>query len=97
MVESISSFKQIKPNHNQSKPFRDQSNYPFASLFYPQVMSFNILERPYWLGREGQRERTCRIPQWIFDHFADVDVIGFQVTLSRLHSTVLFVRTCPKW
>ena len=33
-----------------------------------------------FLGREGQRERTCRIPKWIVDNVPDVDVIGFQVS-----------------
>ena len=32
------------------------------------------------MGREGQRERTCRIPRWIFNNVAGVDVIGFQVS-----------------
>ena len=31
-------------------------------------------------GREGQRERTGRIPRWIFNNVAEVDVIGFQVS-----------------
>ena len=42
-------------------------------------MTWNIYERPLFLGREGQRERTCRIPRWIFENLPDVDVIGFQV------------------
>ncbi len=41
-------------------------------------MTYNVFERPMWLGREGQRERTCRIPKWIIDNVPDVDVIGFQ-------------------
>ena len=37
-----------------------------------------------FLGREGQRERTCRIPGWIVDNVPDVDVIGFQVSSLQL-------------
>ena len=43
-------------------------------------MTWNVYERPLFLGREGQRERTCRIPRWIFENVPDVDVIGFQVS-----------------
>jgi endonuclease/exonuclease/phosphatase family metal-dependent hydrolase len=27
------------------------------------VVQYNIMDRPYWVGQEGQRERVCRIPQ----------------------------------
>ncbi len=50
-------------------------------------MSFNIYERPLFLGREGQRERTCRIPAWLFRTLPDVDVIGFQVRVNTCKTT----------
>jgi endonuclease/exonuclease/phosphatase family metal-dependent hydrolase len=27
------------------------------------IVQYNIMDRPYWVGQEGQRERMCRIPQ----------------------------------
>ena len=27
------------------------------------IVQYNIMDRPYWVGQEGQRERVCRIPQ----------------------------------
>lgn len=26
------------------------------------IVQYNIMDRPYWVGQEGQRERVCRIP-----------------------------------
>ncbi|XP_070553297.1 uncharacterized protein [Ptychodera flava] len=42
-----------------------------------KVLAYNVLELRYVYAQSGQRERTCRIPQKIFDHHADVDVIVF--------------------
>jgi endonuclease/exonuclease/phosphatase family metal-dependent hydrolase len=34
------------------------------------VVQYNIMDRPYWVGQEGQRERVCRIPQALARHIA---------------------------
>ena len=34
------------------------------------VVQYNIMDRPYWVGQEGQRERVCRIPQALAQRIA---------------------------
>ena len=62
-------------------------------------MTFNVLDIPLWYRRMGQRERTCRIPRWIFDNVPDVDVIGFQVrtyTHPLAHMVELYTQRAKK-
>jgi endonuclease/exonuclease/phosphatase family metal-dependent hydrolase len=42
------------------------------------VVQYNIMDRPFWVGHEGQRERVCRIPQALARRIAShehVDVL----------------------
>jgi endonuclease/exonuclease/phosphatase family metal-dependent hydrolase len=44
------------------------------------VVQYNILDRPFWVGHDGQRERVCRIPQALVRHIASqepIDAIVF--------------------
>jgi len=43
------------------------------------VVQYNIMDRPFWVGQEGQRERVCRIPQALARLAASetIDVIVF--------------------
>lgn len=44
------------------------------------VVQYNILDRPFWVGHDGQRERVCRIPQALAKTLAareHVDAIVF--------------------
>lgn len=43
-----------------------------------KIMSYNSYERPFYISRDGQRERTCRIPYTFIKSNPDVDVIGLQ-------------------
>ncbi|XP_070554661.1 uncharacterized protein [Ptychodera flava] len=40
-----------------------------------KVLAYNIWELRYLYAQRGQIERTCRIPQQIFEHHGDVDAI----------------------
>jgi endonuclease/exonuclease/phosphatase family metal-dependent hydrolase len=49
------------------------------------VVQYNIMDRPFWVGHEGQRERVCRIPQALARHIAAqeyVDVLVFNESFS---------------
>ncbi|XP_006818960.1 uncharacterized protein LOC102808101 [Saccoglossus kowalevskii] len=56
---------------------------PQMSLWDPtpvttlKVLAYNIWELRYLYYQSGQYERTCRIPQKIFELYGDVDVIVF--------------------
>jgi hypothetical protein len=44
------------------------------------VVQYNIMDRPFWVGHDGQRERVCRIPQALARSLASqehLDVIVF--------------------
>jgi endonuclease/exonuclease/phosphatase family metal-dependent hydrolase len=44
------------------------------------VVQYNIMDRPFWVGHDGQRERVCRIPQALARSIAaaeQVDVLVF--------------------
>jgi endonuclease/exonuclease/phosphatase family metal-dependent hydrolase len=44
------------------------------------IVQYNILDRPFWVGHDGQRERVCRIPQALARHITSqehVDAIVF--------------------
>ncbi|XP_070553299.1 uncharacterized protein [Ptychodera flava] len=40
-----------------------------------KVLAYNVWELRYLYAQQGQIERTCRIPQQIFEHHGDVDAI----------------------
>jgi len=42
------------------------------------VLTYNIFERNHFISRDGQMERTCRIPRWIATAHPEIDVISFQ-------------------
>jgi endonuclease/exonuclease/phosphatase family metal-dependent hydrolase len=49
------------------------------------IVQYNIMDRPFWVGQEGQRERVCRIPQALARHIAaleHVDVLVFNESFS---------------
>lgn len=49
------------------------------------VVQYNIMDRPFWVGHDGQRERVCRIPQALARGIASqepVDVIVFNEAFS---------------
>jgi endonuclease/exonuclease/phosphatase family metal-dependent hydrolase len=49
------------------------------------VVQYNIMDRPFWVGQEGQRERVCRIPQALAHDIASqehVDVLVFNESFS---------------
>jgi endonuclease/exonuclease/phosphatase family metal-dependent hydrolase len=51
------------------------------------VMQYNIMDRPFWVGHEGQRERLCRIPQALARDIAlqeHVDVLVFNESFSGI-------------
>jgi endonuclease/exonuclease/phosphatase family metal-dependent hydrolase len=51
------------------------------------VVQYNIMDRPFWVGQEGQRERVCRIPQALARNMATqepVDVIVFNESFSGI-------------
>jgi hypothetical protein len=51
------------------------------------VIQYNIMDRPFWVGQEGQRERVCRIPQALARDIAaqePVDVIVFNESFSGI-------------
>ncbi|HSF31009.1 MAG TPA: sphingomyelin phosphodiesterase [Candidatus Tectomicrobia bacterium] len=51
------------------------------------VVQYNIMDRPFWVGHEGQRERVCRIPQALVRNVAAqeyVDVLVFNESFSGL-------------
>jgi len=51
------------------------------------VVQYNIMDRPFWVGQEGQRERVCRIPQALARSIATqelVDVIVFNESFSGI-------------
>ena len=51
------------------------------------VVQYNIMDRPFWVGQEGQRERVCRIPQALARGIATqepVDVIVFNESFSGI-------------
>jgi len=51
------------------------------------VVQYNIMDRPFWVGQEGQRERVCRIPQALAGGIAAqeaVDVIVFNESFSGI-------------
>jgi endonuclease/exonuclease/phosphatase family metal-dependent hydrolase len=51
------------------------------------IMQYNIMDRPYWVGQEGQRERVCRIPQELARHIASqehVDVLVLNESFSGI-------------
>jgi endonuclease/exonuclease/phosphatase family metal-dependent hydrolase len=50
------------------------------------VVQYNIMDRPFWVGHDGQRERVCRIPQALARSIASqehVDVFVFNESFSR--------------
>ena len=61
------------------------------------VVQYNIMDRPFWVGHDGQRERVCRIPQALVRNITSqepVDVLvineGFvQVCLPHVRLTDL--------
>jgi endonuclease/exonuclease/phosphatase family metal-dependent hydrolase len=49
------------------------------------IVQYNIMDRPYWVGQEGQRERVCRIPQALARSIATqehVDALVFNESFS---------------
>jgi endonuclease/exonuclease/phosphatase family metal-dependent hydrolase len=49
------------------------------------IVQYNIMDRPYWVGHEGQRERVCRIPQTLARSIAaqeHVDVLVLNESFS---------------
>jgi endonuclease/exonuclease/phosphatase family metal-dependent hydrolase len=51
------------------------------------IVQYNIMERPYWVGQEGQRERVCRIPQALARSIAaqeHVDALVFNESFSGI-------------
>jgi hypothetical protein len=49
------------------------------------TVQYNIMDRPYWVGQEGQRERVCRIPQALVRRIASqehVDALVFNESFS---------------
>jgi endonuclease/exonuclease/phosphatase family metal-dependent hydrolase len=49
------------------------------------IVQYNIMDRPYWVGQEGQRERVCRIPQALARSIAaqeHVDALVFNESFS---------------
>jgi endonuclease/exonuclease/phosphatase family metal-dependent hydrolase len=51
------------------------------------VVQYNIMDRPFWVGQEGQRERVCRIPQALARGIATqepVDAIVFNESFSGI-------------
>lgn len=53
------------------------------------VVQYNIMDRPFWVGQEGQRERVCRIPQALAHDLASqehVDVLVFNESFSEAAS-----------
>ncbi len=51
------------------------------------VVQYNIMDRPFWVGQEGQRERVCRIPQALARGMAaqePVDVIVLNESFSGI-------------
>jgi endonuclease/exonuclease/phosphatase family metal-dependent hydrolase len=51
------------------------------------VVQYNIMDRPFWVGHEGQRERVCRIPQVLARGIAaqeHVDVLVFNESFSGI-------------
>jgi endonuclease/exonuclease/phosphatase family metal-dependent hydrolase len=52
------------------------------------VVQYNILDRPFWVGHDGQRERLCRIPQALARHIASYEHVDVIVVNEG------FARTC---
>jgi endonuclease/exonuclease/phosphatase family metal-dependent hydrolase len=51
------------------------------------VIQYNVMDRPFWVGHEGQRERVCRIPQVLARGIAaqeHVDVLVFNESFSGI-------------
>jgi endonuclease/exonuclease/phosphatase family metal-dependent hydrolase len=51
------------------------------------VVQYNVMDRPYWVGHEGQRERVCRIPHALARSIASqerVDAIVFNESFSGI-------------
>jgi len=51
------------------------------------VVQYNIMDRPFWVGQEGQWERVCRIPQALARSIATqeaIDVIVFNESFSGI-------------
>jgi endonuclease/exonuclease/phosphatase family metal-dependent hydrolase len=51
------------------------------------VVQYNIMDRPFWVGHEGQWERVCRIPQALARSIAaveQVDAIVFNESFSGI-------------
>lgn len=51
------------------------------------VVQYNIMDRPFWVGHDGQRERVCRIPQALARSIASqehVDVLVFNESFSGI-------------
>jgi endonuclease/exonuclease/phosphatase family metal-dependent hydrolase len=49
------------------------------------IVQYNIMDRPFWVGQEGQRERVCRIPQALARQIAaqeHVDALVFNESFS---------------
>jgi len=49
------------------------------------VVQYNIMDRPFWVSHDGQRERVCRIPQALARSIAlqePVDIIVFNESFS---------------
>jgi phospholipase C len=51
------------------------------------IVQYNIMDRPFWVGHDGQRERVCRIPQALARSIAareHVDVLVFNESFSGI-------------
>jgi endonuclease/exonuclease/phosphatase family metal-dependent hydrolase len=51
------------------------------------VVQYNVMDRPFWVGHDGQRERMCRIPQALAHSIASreqVDVLVFNESFSGM-------------
>ncbi|XP_077984202.1 uncharacterized protein LOC144438869 [Glandiceps talaboti] len=55
----------------------DKNLAPATPATTLKVLAYNVWERGYTYYQNGQHERTCRIPQQIFDLYGDLDVIVF--------------------
>lgn len=59
------------------------------------VVQYNIMDRPFWVGHDGQRERVCRIPQALARSLASrehIDVIVFNESFSGICAEDLGLR-----
>jgi hypothetical protein len=51
------------------------------------IVQYNIMDRPFWVGHDGQRERVCRIPQALAHSIAaqeHIDVLVFNESFSGI-------------